>query len=102
MAGHSVTLQWSTGVNLSATFNVYRSPISGNYNSPPLNAQPISAPQAALTTFIDTTVTPGTWFYTVTTVVGGVESLLSNEVKVVISSALAPAAISSLAVVISS
>lgn len=101
MAGHSVTLQWATGVNLSAQFNVYRSAVSGVFTIP-LNVTPIAAPAAALTTYTDPTVGPGIWFYVVTILINGVESAFSNQLSVTISPTTPPAALTGVSVVASS
>lgn len=102
MSGHSVTLQWTTGANLSVTFNVYRSSVSGVFQKPPINLVPIlPGIGTVFTQFIDNTVTPGTWFYAVTVILAEAESAFSSQVSVTITSASVPSAASGLTVVAS-
>lgn len=87
---HSVTIQWPTGTNLGASFNVFRSQTSGSFGTVPLNSSPIPANAGgAISTFTDTTATAGTWFYVVQTVVAGFTSVFSNQVTVTLADASA-------------
>lgn len=87
---HSAVLTWVDSVDAGAQYNIYRSQTSGLYTTP-LNNTPLAA---GTTTYTDSTVVPGTWFYVATSVLGGAESVHSNEVKAV----LLPAAPTSLVV----
>lgn len=78
---HSVVLTWTDSIDASSTYNVYRSATSGLYTNPPINASPIAA---GSTTFTDSTVTVGTFFYVATAVLNGSESIHSNEAKAVL------------------
>lgn len=87
---HSATLNWVDSVDAGASYNVYRSQTSGLYTTP-LNATPLVA---GTTSYVDSTVVPGTYFYVATAVLNGVESIHSNEAKAV----LLPAPPTSLAI----
>jgi fibronectin type 3 domain-containing protein len=73
---HGVTLTWTWTGNGTATFNVYRSTASGKETQPAL-ATGVTTP-----TFNDGTAAINTtYYYTVTSVVGGIESAPSTEVS---------------------
>lgn len=76
MSAHNVNLQWAASADAVTGYNVYRGSVAGQ-DTTLLTPTPIAA-----TTFDDTTATPGKWFYTVTSVLNGVESVVSNEVSV--------------------
>lgn len=87
---HVATLTWVDSTDAGSSYNIYRSTTSGLYSSP-LNAAPLAS---GVTTYSDSTITPGTYFYIATAVLNGVESVHSNEVKAVV----LPSAPTSLAV----
>ncbi len=73
---HGVTLTWTWTGNGTASFNVYRSTVSGGETQPAL-ASGITTP-----VFNDVTAAVNTmYYYTVTLVVGGIESAPSPEVS---------------------
>lgn len=77
---HSVALSWTASTDTVDGYNVYRSTTSGTESTVPVNISPVAA-----TSYTDSTVPgPGTYFYTVKAVKGGVTSLASNEVSAVI------------------
>lgn len=82
---HSVTLTWVASVDEPSTllagegYNVFRGTSAGNESATPLNASLVQA-----TTYVDSTVTPGTYFYIVKAVINGAESIASDEVSAVI------------------
>lgn len=76
---HDVVLAWVASTDPGVAYNVYRTQTSGSYGTTPLNAVPLVA-----TTYTDSPLAPGTWFYVVTSVLNGAESLHSNEAKAVI------------------
>jgi cellulose 1,4-beta-cellobiosidase len=83
-AGHSVVLTWTASTDTVSGYNVYRSTVSGAYNGAPLNGgTPVTA-----TTYTDSSVTPGTYFYVVRSVIVSgstqTESVNSNEAKAVL------------------
>lgn len=75
-SAHSVSLSWTAPVDLPSggVYNVYRGTTSGGPYTKLASA-------VATTTFTDTGVTPGTYYYVVTSVAGGAESGNSNEAK---------------------
>jgi hypothetical protein len=77
---HSAVLTWVDSLDAGSTYNIYRSQTSGLYTTP-LNTSPIAA---GLTTYTDSSITIGTYFYIATAVLNGLESVHSNEVKAVI------------------
>jgi fibronectin type 3 domain-containing protein len=77
---HQVTLSWTADTDATTGYNVYRGSSASAINTL-LNSTPISA-----TTYQDTTVTPGNWFYAVAAVgANGTLSPQSTDVTVVIS-----------------
>ena len=74
---HSVVLTWTASPDGGA-YSVYRTATSGSYGAPLATGVATDCTGAACT-YTDTTVTPGTYYYTVTTVVNGAESEKSNE-----------------------
>jgi hypothetical protein len=90
---HQVVLQWVASTDTVAGYNVYRGTSAGAESTTALNAAPIVG-----LTYTDSTVTPGTWFYTVKAIENGVLSPASGEVSTVI----LPAAPTNLTVVSSS
>ena len=80
--GHSATLTWVASTNSGEVgfsgYNVYRSEVGGTETTPALNgATPITG-----LTFVDNTVEAGkTYFYVVTAIEGGLESVHSVEVS---------------------
>jgi hypothetical protein len=77
---HAVSLTWNDSIDASSSYNLYRSQTSGLYTTP-LNASPLAS---GTTSFTDSAVTPGTYFYVATSVLNGAESIHSNEAKAVI------------------
>lgn len=83
---HSVTLTWTPStdmespINTGDGYNVYRGTTSGKEQTTPING---TTPIAA-NTYVDTNVQDGKYDYYVTAVVGGAESIPSNEVQAVI------------------
>lgn len=79
---HSATLTWVASTDAGEAgfqgYNVYRSEVGGTETTPALNgATPLNA-----LTFTDTTVVAGkTYFYVVTAVANGLESVHSMEVS---------------------
>ena len=73
---HGIALTWSRSDNLpNATFNVYRSTVSGQEQQAPPIATGVS-----VTNFLDQSGTAGTpYFYVVTEVDNGIESAPSAE-----------------------
>jgi hypothetical protein len=76
---HSVNLSWTGSADSVSGYNVYRGSSAGGEGPTPLNAALITG-----TTFDDTTVVPGNWFYVVKSVLNGVSSQASNEVEATI------------------
>lgn len=90
---HQVTLSWAADSDATVGYNVYRGASASSINTL-LNSTPITA-----TTYQDTTVTLGSWFYAVAAVgASGTLSPLSTDVTVTI----LPSAPSGLIVVSSS
>lgn len=77
---HSATLTWVDSIDAGSGYNVYRGVSSGLYTIA-LNSAPLAA---GVTSYTDSTVVPGTYFYVVTAVLNGLESAHSNEVKAVL------------------
>jgi len=76
---HGITLSWTWTGTGSPTYNVYRATSSGGEVQPPL------ATGLTTTTYPDITAVVGTkYYYTVTAVVGGIESTPSTEVSALI------------------
>jgi titin len=73
---HSVNLSWVASTDPVTGYNVYKGTAAGAETTL-LTATPITA-----LTFDDTTEVAGTYFYVVTSILNGVESLHSNEVSV--------------------
>ena len=77
---HQVVLQWTASIDVPAdSYNVLRGTAAGQEASTPINSAPITG-----TTYTDSTVEPGTWFYVVESIANGVSSVPSNEVSAVI------------------
>src|SRR6266567_2759691 len=78
--GHTVALTWNASTSTVASYNVYRSTVSGTGYSK-INALPV-----ALLSYPDASVSNGTTYFYVTTAVdaAGVESTYSNETTAVI------------------
>ena len=75
---HSVQLSWTASTDPVSGYNVYRSAAAG-LKTTLLTPTPITG-----VTFTDTTAVAGNWFYDVTAVENGVESLVSNSVEAVL------------------
>lgn len=76
---HQVSLSWNADPDASGGYNVYRGSSASAINTL-LNSSPIMT-----TTYQDTTVAPGDWFYAVAAVgANGVLSPQSTDVSVVI------------------
>ena len=79
-AAPSVTLSWTSSVTPGTSVNVYRGTATGGPYTL-LTATPLAV---GTVTYVDTTVTPGnTYFYVVTALLNGLESIKSNETKAV-------------------
>jgi len=76
---HSVSLSWTASSDAVSGYNVYRSTTAGAKQNL-LNGTTL----VTGTTYTDSTVTPGSWFYDVTAVENGAESSVSNSVNAVI------------------
>jgi hypothetical protein len=74
---HSVVLTWTPSSDGGA-YSIYRTATSGSYGAALMTGVAANCAGPACT-YTDTAVTPGTYYYTVTTVVGGAESIRSNE-----------------------
>lgn len=68
---HQVTLGWALSADAGASYNIKRSLTAGNFGSAPVNASPLAP---GTTTFQDSTVTPGVWFYGVEAIQNGISS----------------------------
>lgn len=77
-ATHQVVLDWTDSADASAQYNIYRSGSVGTLGTL-LNAAPLVA---GVTTYTDTTVTPGIWYYSAEAVENGIASGPSNQVTV--------------------
>jgi hypothetical protein len=75
---HSVSLSWTASVDAVSGYNVYRSAAAG-LKTTLLTTSPITG-----VTYTDSTVLPGNWYYDVTSVENGAESVVSNSVNAVI------------------
>lgn len=75
---HSVSLSWTASTDPVNGYNIYRSAKSGNKDTL-VNTTTITG-----TTFTDTSVLAGTWFYDVTSIENGVESAVSNSIQAVL------------------
>lgn len=76
---HGVTLSWSWTGKGTATYNIYRTTISGG------EAKPALATGVNLLTYTDSSaVVNQQYYYTVTSIVGGIESAPSTEVGALI------------------
>jgi hypothetical protein len=74
---HSVILTWVASTDPVDGYNLYRSIVAGAEAGPPINgATPVTE-----TTFTDTSVVDGDFFYVARSVKGGVESVNSNEAE---------------------
>jgi endoglucanase len=82
-AQHSVVLAWTASTDTGSTYDIYRLSGACPTGTPSgftlLNTAPITG-----TTYTDSTVTPGTYCYYATAVLGGQQSVPSNTVSVVI------------------
>lgn len=76
---HQVSLQWVASTDSVSGYNVYRSTSAGAKQNLLNGTTLISG-----TTYTDSTVTPGSWFYDVTAVENGAESAVSNSVNAVV------------------
>jgi hypothetical protein len=80
---HTVSLTWTASTDGGASYNVYRlsgaCPTAGTSGFSKLTATPVTA-----TSYTDSTVTPGTYCYYATAVLGGAESVPSNLASAVI------------------
>ena len=74
---HSVALSWTASTDTVDGYNIYRGTAAGGEATTPVNTGgPVTG-----TTFTDTSVTDGDFFYVARSVKGGVESVNSNEVE---------------------
>ena len=80
-AQHSVDLAWTASVDTGVTYNIYRAPMRCALTNPASFAQVNPAPITALT-YTDPIATPGTYSYEATAVLGGLQSIPSNKVRV--------------------
>jgi hypothetical protein len=84
-AGHSVVLTWTPSPDGSANptlaYNIFRGTAAGAEGSTPINAAPVAVGcSGAACTYTDTNVSVGqAYFYTVTAILNGVQSVPSNE-----------------------
>jgi hypothetical protein len=76
---HQATFSWTASTDTVAGYDVFRGTSSGGESTTPLNSSPITG-----TTYTDTTLTPGTWYYVAKSTEGGALSVASDEVVVVI------------------
>jgi Ice-binding-like len=75
---HQVTLSWDASADPGVQYNIYRGNSEDNESNIPLNSAPLST-----NTFSDTTVLPGhIYFYEVTSIISGIESVDSLELKI--------------------
>jgi hypothetical protein len=75
---HEITVSWDASPQTVSGYNIYRGTAADNESNVPLNGGTL----ITTTSFTDTTVFPGvTYFYEVTAVFGGVESVDSIEIK---------------------
>jgi len=73
---HEITVQWDPSPAPVSGYNVYRGTSSGNESKTPINTSLVTT-----TSFLDNTVYPGViYFYEITAVLNGVESLDSVQV----------------------
>lgn len=78
---HEITIQWDPSPGTISGYNVYRGTVSGNESKIPLNGGTLVPPSPA-PTFVDVTVAAGVvYYYEITAVLNGVESLDSVQVK---------------------
>jgi hypothetical protein len=78
---HEITIQWNPSPGSISGYNVYRGTVSGNEATLPINGSTL-IPQSATPTYVDTTVAAGVvYYYEITAVLNGVESLDSVQVK---------------------
>ncbi len=75
---HTVTLNWVASTDAVDGYNVYRSTTSGTETTK-LNTALVTG-----TSFIDSAPLAGHDFYVVKSSLGGVESVVSNEVSVIV------------------
>jgi hypothetical protein len=73
---HTVTLSWQASTDTVEGYNLYRGSAAGQETTK-LNSAVVVG-----TSFTDTTASVGQSFYVARSVVGGVESINSNEVSV--------------------
>lgn len=76
---HQVAMSWTASTDAVDGYNVYRGTAAGAESSTPLNAALVSG-----TSYTDSSVTPGTWFYVVKASKGGALSVVSDEISAVI------------------
>jgi len=74
---HNVNLSWTASTDAVDGYNVYRGAAAGAETTTPLNAALITG-----TTYDDTTAVAGKSYYTVKSSLGGVLSVVSNEIAV--------------------
>jgi hypothetical protein len=78
---HEITIQWNPSPGTISGYNVYRGTVSGNEAKLPLNGTTL-IPPSATPTYVDTTVAAGVvYYYEITAVLNGIESLDSVQVK---------------------
>jgi len=78
---HEITIQWDPSPGTISGYNVYRGTVSGNESKIPLNGSTL-VPPSATPTFVDVTVAAGVvYYYEITAVLNGIESLDSVQVK---------------------
>ena len=73
---HTVTINWTASVDAVQSYNVYRSTVSGAEIPPFINSAPITAD-----TYTDIVPSPGIYYYVVTSVENGAESVHSAEIS---------------------
>lgn len=73
---HSASLSWTASTDTVDGYNIYRGTVS-EAEATKLDASPVAG-----TTFVDNAPLLGQSFYVVRAIVGGVESVNSNEVTV--------------------
>jgi hypothetical protein len=86
--GHQAVLTWSPSsdgaANPTLGYNVYRGTTPGGESGTALNGTtPVAVNCTSTTTctYTDTTITPGTWYWTVKATLNGTLSAASNEVS---------------------
>jgi len=78
VASHEITIAWTASPSPISGYNVYRGTASGNESTVPINGSKL----VTTNSYVDDTVFSGvTYFYEITAVLNGVESLDSIEVR---------------------